>query len=366
MGDYGVKDEVDETKNEMNDYTDEILSLSKVDPEYAALFGSGPLPSGGFLTSQPLDILRPIYDERDNQTHERTPTLGTKESVGKILMRDGHKSEIRIFRPPAVPDSGSPVIVLLFGGGYLIGTNKQMVPFARSLSVLYNAITITLSYRLSPQYPFPTAANDAWDSLKWIAQHATLLGADPSKGFILGGISAGGNLTCITAQRAVKEKLSPPLTGLWISVPVTTVTADGIPDKYRADWLSRTQNADAPILSVNDIEASRVGYNPDVFSEDFSPFALPDTVPHMPPAYIQVAGLDPLRDDGLIYERYLRDHGVRTRLDVYPGVPHCHFVVHPELKSSEKFRRDVPLGVGWLLGQDVDEKKVYHFPLSTS
>ena len=37
-------------------------------------------------------------------------------------------------------------------------------------------------------------------------------------------------------------------------------------------------------------------------------------------AYINVAGMDPIRDDGLIYERVLTEEcGVETRLDVYPG-----------------------------------------------
>jgi acetyl esterase/lipase len=302
--------------------------------------------------------MRPLHNNLEKQAYDNTPTIGTKESVGKIRMRDGYESEIRIFRPSTLPDNGSPLIVLIYGGGFLVGTNMQLVPFARGLSALYHAITITVSYRLSPEFPFPIPPNDVWDSVKWIAQHATLLGADPSKGFVLGGVSAGGNLTCVTAQRAVKEKLSPPLTGLWISVPVTTVTAEGLPEKYRADWVSRIQNADAPILSVGDIEYSRVEFKPDLFSEDFSPFALPETVPHMPPAYIQVVGMDPLRDDGIIYQHYLEDHGIKTRLAVYPGVPHCHFAFHPDLKSSKKFRLDVPLGIGWLLGQEVDKQEI--------
>ena len=42
--------------------------------------------------------------------------------------------------------------------------------------------------------------------------------------------------------------------------------------------------------------------------------------PPLAKAYINVAGMDPIRDDGLIYERALREEwGVETRLDVYPG-----------------------------------------------
>ncbi|KAL5344108.1 Alpha/Beta hydrolase protein [Aspergillus crustosus] len=348
MGDYGSSDPV----------KGQLFSLDQADPEFAAAFADSQQASGGFFTSAPLGELRIQHTALEKQSYEITSTLGTKESVGKIRMRDGYDSEIRIFRPSSLPDNGGPLIVLIFGGGYLVGTNMQLVPFARSLSALYNATAITVSYRLAPEYPFPTAPEDIWDSLKWIAQHATLLGADPSKGFILGGVSAGGHLTTLTAQRAVKEKLSPPLTGIWASVPVTTLTADSLPEKYRADWVSRVENANAPILNVADINEAEVHYKPDVLSDNFTPYAHRDLAPYLPPAYIQVVGMDPLRDDGLVYERYLKDNGVKTRLDFYPGVPHCHYAFHPELESSKKFRRDVALGVGWLLGEEVNEKRV--------
>lgn len=272
-------------------------------------------------------------------------------------MRDGYESEIRIIRP-SVPEGGSPVIVLIYGGGYLVGTNMQLVPFARALSVLYNATAITVSYRLAPEHPFPIAPEDVWDSLKWISEHAPALGADPCKGFILGGVSAGGHLTTLTAQRAIKEKLSPPITGIWVAVPITALTEEDIPAQYRAQWVSRTENEYAPILDVADINAARDNYQPIERSDQFSPFLDTRIASQLPSAYIQVAGLDPLRDDGLIYERYLRDNGVKTRLDVYPGVPHCHHAFFPKLESSKKFRRDMTLGVGWLLGKEITDDEV--------
>ncbi|KAL4798394.1 Alpha/Beta hydrolase protein [Aspergillus venezuelensis] len=351
-------EDVQKAQQAQSQYKEEFVVMSKVDPEFAALFTDIAFSSGGFFTGAPIEHLRAQHAASEKQAYEITPTLGTKESVGKITMRDGHKNEIRIFRPSSMPEEGSPVVVLIYGGGYQLGTNLQLAPFARALSAMYGATSITISYRLAPEHPFPTGPKDVWDSVKWVAQHATLLGADPSKGFIIGGVSAGGHLTTLTAQRAVKENLQPPLTGLWVSVPVLAYVAENIPEQYREDWVSRTQNKYSPIMDVADIDAAERAYKPDLTSDNFSPFSYPELAHKLPPAYIQVAGLDPLRDDGLIYEKYLRDNGVKTRLDLYPGVPHCHFAFYPGLESSKKFRGDVPIGVGWLLGREVSEERV--------
>lgn len=37
---------------------------------------------------------------------------------------------------------------------------------------------------------------------------------------------------------------------------------------------------------------------------------------NLPPAYVQVSGLDPLRDEGILYEKILRNAGVRTQVHV--------------------------------------------------
>ena len=72
----------------------------------------------------------------------------------------------------------------------------------------------------------------------------------------------------------------------------------------------------------------------------------------LPPAYLQVCGLDPLCDEGLIYERVLREEaGVKTNIDVYKGLGHYFWTNFPELEMSKTFVEDTVKGMRWLLEQ---------------
>lgn len=176
----------------------------------------------------------------------------------------------------------------------------------------------------------------------------------------MGGGSAGGNLSIVTAHRSVKEKLSPPITGVLASIPVC-MSAETVPVKYTDIWVSREQNANAPGNPLLDQEGAggyETLYRQDFLSEDFSPFNSTVSFSHIPRTYVQVAGLDVLRDDGIVYAKTLHDHGVEVRLDVYPGVPHGHFNLWPGLRSSIKSQVDTIWHAGWLLGRKVPREKV--------
>ncbi|KAB8337326.1 hypothetical protein FH972_021626 [Carpinus fangiana] len=277
--------------------------------------------------------------------------LANKGTTRIITLSDGSESELRIHTPLAPTGKPSPLIVLAFGGGFVAGENRQLSPYAGALAHLYGATVVNLDYRLAPEHAFPTAQNDAWDSLQWVAEHAAELGADPAAGFILGGVSAGGSLAATCAQRWADEGKSPKLTGAWLSVPMI-FDISNVPAEYKDVYLAREQNAQAPV--INDVAIGWVEKHlkPDFGSRQYSPFNSPnkETI-HvgMPPSYFQIAGMDPLRDDGLIYERVLRKAGVPTKLEVYPGVPHAHFSMVPTLKSSLRSNLDTVKGFAWLL-----------------
>ncbi|KAM0718059.1 hypothetical protein Q7P37_006391 [Cladosporium fusiforme] len=289
-----------------------LAKLSEPDPEFAELLAT---------TAQPkIELSYPVVQAIRQQTlaAEQTRTAqaiaaGAKEETITIVMRDGFHSETRIHRPKdAAPNS--PLIVLLYGGGFFMGNNMQPGTTARHLTKLYAATVACISYRLAPEHPWPAAHHDAWDSLIWLASHASDLGVDLSTGFIVGGASAGGNISAVLAQKSLNEPsaLAAPLTGVWMDVSMVFKDVENVPKDHRALHLSHAQNAGAPgLLSAQAVTYIRSVVRGDGWSPDFSPVNAERAGEGMPRVFIQVAGMDPFRDDGLVYERMLREKGWR-------------------------------------------------------
>lgn len=155
-----------------------------------------------------------------------------------------------VFKPSSPPTGGSPLVVLYHGGGFCIGSPEGEEQTARNLTQAFGATCVSCSYRLAPEYKFPYAPKDSWEALKWAAANAASLGADPSVGFIIGGTSAGGNLTAVLAHLARDNNLSPPLTGQYLAIPAV-VPQERMPEKYKDRILSYVQNENAPVLPVS-------------------------------------------------------------------------------------------------------------------
>ena len=92
-------------------------------------------------------------------------------------------------------------------------------------------------------------------------------------------------------------------------------------------------------------------YKPDRRSTLYVPFNHPNGHAGLPPVYLQVCGLDYLRDEAVLYEKVLREQGVKTEMKVYPGLPHGFWSFMPQLKVSAAFIEDTVQGFAWLLTQ---------------
>ncbi|KAI9677162.1 MAG: hypothetical protein M1829_002736 [Trizodia sp. TS-e1964] len=277
-------------------------------------------------------------------------SVGVKEADQLIPSRDATQIPIRVYSP-AESSAPGPVFVMFHGGGFFAGDLDTDPLPCRRLCQKLGFVVVDVDYRLAPEHPFPAAINDAWDAIKWVAANVSSLNVDPAKGFIIGGASAGAGLAASATILARDEKLNPPLTGLYLSIPLV-LSPYAYPEKYKPELLSYEQNLDAPILNGQIMNMIYDLYKPDHYSPLYSSILDPKGLKGFPPTFLQICGLDPLRDEGLLFERILREeNNINTRLHIYPGLPHGFFAWFPALKSTKKFQAEFLEGSSWLLGE---------------
>ncbi|SMR41619.1 unnamed protein product [Zymoseptoria tritici ST99CH_1E4] len=303
-------------------------SLGEPDAEFLEVAKSiGGAPDLGVFPT--IQAMRDFLEQSKAATQDLYgPISGVSQRDHEVEMRDGKK-------------------ISCIGGL----TNEELL--CKLLVSKLGMTAVNVDYRLGPEHKFPTAHNDCLDATKWAASNASSLGADPSKGFIIGGTSAGGNITATVSHQWRDEKQSPPLTGSHLMIPAV-VAAGHVPEEFAADYKSYGELPNAAILSHKAMDLFADNYCPVEKRSDpiFSPLLWPTGHGGLPPQYFQICGGDPLRDEGLIYERLLREkEGTATKVDVYPGQPHGFWSVFPQMKASQKFIGDSVKGVEWLLQQ---------------
>ncbi|KAK4634279.1 AB hydrolase superfamily protein [Fulvia fulva] len=280
------------------------------------------------------------------------PETSIHELVIDIPARDGHKNSTNIYRPTSLPPSGSPLIVMFFGGGWISGSKDANTAFAHAYVRAFGATVVSPSYRMSPEHKFPVPPQDAWDTVKWLDEHAAELGADLKQGFIVSGVSAGATNSAVAATHAIENELTHPITGQYLCVP-STMDEESVPEKFKPYFKAYEQNKNAPILPTSALAALQGHTSWDAESPWRHVIRSKAPLSKQSPAYFQVDGMDPLRDEGLIWEEMLKEAGVKTKLDFYPGCPHGHHIFMPGIEVSNKATADQLIGVGWLLGKDI-------------
>jgi acetyl esterase/lipase len=218
---------------------------------------------------------------------------------------------LRIYWPPGYSDgyqqgAAPPVVLYFHGGGFVIGDLETHDGTARQHAVGADAIVVTVDYRLAPEHPYPAAVEDAWAATLWVAENAAELHGDPSR-IAVAGDSAGGTISAAVAQRA-RDHSAPPILFQLLWYPSTM---------WDASLPSFSENAAAPVLDVRAVAAFSRWYAGEVAMSDPPSDMAPgraEDLSNLAPAYIAVAGYDPLRDDGIRYAGLLTAAGVAAQV----------------------------------------------------
>lgn len=104
---------------------------------------------------------------------------------------------------------GGPGIYNIHGGGMIQGDRFLGVEQILDYVEEFDAVAVSVEYRLAPEHPDPAPVSDCYAGLIYFAEHADELGFDADRILIIGG-SAGGGLTADTTLMA-RDKGGPAL-----------------------------------------------------------------------------------------------------------------------------------------------------------
>ncbi|KAJ6003494.1 Alpha/beta hydrolase fold-3 [Penicillium sp. IBT 35674x] len=337
--------------------------FANLDPEFQQMVNHG--TKSTLENEEKTDLSE--FRARRNETFRRKADILLDQANGEILeeeiyipVRDGWKARALVYRRKCDSAEKRPLFVTIHGGGFRVGNAELESSACIGVTSAFGCISVSLEHRLSPEFKFPVAYEDCWDALVWLSRNSQVLGADPSKGFVVGGTSSGGHIANPLIHRARDEGLQPPITGVHLTV-APTLAPQALTEAYRDIYKSRYDLRDGFTLTQESIELYDREVQPDFSSALWSPLLWPTGHADLPPTFFQVCGADMLRDDALIYERELRlNHGIMTKVIVYSGLPHVFWYTHPSLSASKKFLVNTIAGVGWLLGEDVDQENVLY------
>src|SRR6266496_6825772 len=115
--------------------------------------------------------------------------------IEDLTIADGPSAQLalRILRPQNAP-APLPVIVYIHGAGWVFGSTQTHDRLVRELAVGAQAAVVFPEYRLSPEAKYPTAIEECYSVVKWVAERGREHGMDPER-LAVAGDSVGGNMT---------------------------------------------------------------------------------------------------------------------------------------------------------------------------
>lgn len=266
-------------------------------------------------------------------------SVGAPSSLG-LTMEEGRRNFLRVFLPLALPEEVEEVddlevpgphrpirlrryddhpgdrrtpIVFFHGGGFAYGDLDSHDPACRALARCSGLPVVAVDYRRAPEEPYPAALEDCWAAARYVSEHGNELLVDGSR-VVLAGDSAGGNLAAAVALRARDRG------GVLVALQALVYPALQ-PGVYTE--LASPSPCD-PFLTAGEMESLWGWYLGDLVGDppaEAAPGLVVDLA-GLPPAYVLLAGMDPLYEQGAAYARRLREAGVPVTRVEYPAMVH--------------------------------------------
>jgi acetyl esterase/lipase len=201
---------------------------------------------------------------------------------------------------------GDQVLLYFHGGGFVFGLTSLHLKMMAYLVKTSQLPCLMVDYRLAPAHPFPAALDDCITAYRWLLKKGF-----SGRNIVMGGDSAGGNLTLTTMMKLRDEGVELPAAAACLS-PVADLSVRDHPSRPFKDPLIPPKAA--KLYNISYV----AGHDPrdPLISPVFGDWT------GLPPLLIHAGEDEMLREDAVRVEKLARSAGVEVRLEVYPRMWH--------------------------------------------
>jgi acetyl esterase len=264
--------------------------------------------------------------------------------IEELTIEDGPTSSqvsIRILRPQNAT-AMLPVILYIHGAGWVFGNHHTHDRLIRELAIGVQAAVVFPNYSLSPEAKYPTAIEQSYAVLRWVAEHGPTRGLDPAR-IAIAGDSVGGNMAAAVTLLN-KERGGPVVQRQLLFYPVTDAAFETESYHQFAEGYHLRRDA---MMWFWDQYTTNPGERNEITASPLR--ASKDELKGLPPTLIITAEADVLRDEGEAYANKLREAGVRVTAVRFQGTIH-DFVMLNALENTQATRGAMALAIAWLRG----------------
>ena len=273
--------------------------------------------------AKPIEQLSPqdarqVLTDAQNSVHVDLSGIETSE---KVIDVEGRELKLYIVKPAGAATK-LPVFMFFHGGGWVLGDYPTHERLVRDLVVESGAMAVFPEYTRSPEAQYPTAIHQAYAATQWVSEHGGDIGADGRKLAVVGN-SVGGNMAAVVSLMA-KDKGGPRITFPALLWPVTDANFDTASYRDLSEGYFLTRNM---MIWFWDNYTQDTAQRRETYA---SPLQAPtDSLQGLPPALVQTAHSDVLRDEGEAYARKLNQAGVEVIAVRYNGLIHDWGLLNP-------------------------------------
>ncbi len=261
--------------------------------------------------------------------------------IEDLTIADGPSAQVtlRILRPLNAPAT-LPVIVYIHGAGWVFGSKQTHDRLVRELSVGAGTAVVFPEYSLCPEARYPTALEECYSVVKWVAERGQEHGMDPQR-LAVAGDSVGGNMTAAVMLLS-RERGGPDVRLQLLFYPVTDAAFDTASYHQFAEGYHLRRDA---MMWFWDQYTRNPGERNEITASPLR--ACTQQLKGLPPALVITAEADVLRDEGEAYANKLREAGVRVTGVRFQGTIH-DFVMLNALAHTAATRGAIALATAWL------------------